>query len=668
MGLRKLFITTMLILLAGVGVGVAQDSLTPPTVPAPATQGVSPAPDLPSPGAGEALTRQDLDAWLDGMVPYALRTGDLAGAVIVVVKDGQVLTSRGYGYADVEDRTPVDPASTLFRPGSVSKLFTWTAVMQLVEQGKIDLDADVNQYLDFEIPAKHGRPVTMRQIMTHTAGFEEQGKGLIFFDAEDIQPLGPFLASNIPDRIFEPGTTPAYSNYATALAGYIVQRLSGEPFDDYVDRHIFTPLGMENSTMRQPLPERLQGQMATGYRLGSGEGQEFEIVGPAPAGSLSSTGNDMANFMIAHLQNGEFNGNRILQAETARMMHDTPLTLMPPLNRMQLGFYESDINGRDVISHGGDTMFFHSELHLFLDENVGFFLSVNSTGRDGAAGTIRTILFEEFADRYFPGPEITTSVDQETAVEHARMLAGNWQPSRRFASSFMAIGGLLSQVTIAPDGEGGLVIPFLQGEDGQPRQWVEVEPFVWKDRNSHEVLAAKVVDGKVVRVAVGSWAPFTVFDRVPASVSASWLLPALYFALAVLALTVLLWPIRALVRRYYRAPLGLTGRVLLAHRLSRLFALLILAVFLGWIWAISAMSSDLTLFSSAMDPWLWLLQIAGLIAFVGGTGVMAWNVWVAFHAKRRWTARLWSICLLIAALVLLWIALQFNLLAFSVQF
>src|SRR5215472_2006149 len=119
-----------------------------------------------------AITAEDLNAWLDGYLPYALATGDIAGTVVVVVKDGQIVTERGYGFSDVEKRKPVDPKLTLFRPGSVSKLFTWTAVMQMVEQGKIDLDADVNTYLDFKIPPRSGNPVTVRDLLTHRPGFE----------------------------------------------------------------------------------------------------------------------------------------------------------------------------------------------------------------------------------------------------------------------------------------------------------------------------------------------------------------------------------------------------------------------------------------------------------------------------------------------------------------
>src|SRR5499427_47365 len=274
---------------------------------APENAAVTPAPVA----AAVPLTAEDANAWLDGYMPYALKTGDIAGAVVAVVKDGQILTARGFGYADVATRKPVDPKLTLFRPGSVSKLFTWTAVMQLVEQGKIDLDADVNQYLDFTIPAREGKPVTMRELMQHTAGFEEQAKGVI---TENPKAPGfeTLLKAWVPVRVFAPGTTPAYSNYGASLAGYIVQRVSGEPFDSYIEKHVFEPLEMKYSTFRQPLPPELAPLMSNGYRLASGEPGAFEIVGPAPAGSLSSPGEEMGHFMVAHLQNGEYHGKRIL--------------------------------------------------------------------------------------------------------------------------------------------------------------------------------------------------------------------------------------------------------------------------------------------------------------------------------------------------------------------
>src|SRR5688572_4084836 len=195
---------------------VPQNPLDPAAPPAAEATAQVPTPAAPQ------LAHEDLEAWLDGFLPYALARGNVAGGIVVVVKDGQVLLQKGFGYANVEKKLPVDPDQTLFRPGSVSKLFTWTAVMQQVERGKLDLDGDVNQYLDFKIPpGPDGEPITMRDLMTHTPGFEEAIKELISEDESRLVPLGDTLKLWVPERIFKAGTTPAYSNYATALAGYI---------------------------------------------------------------------------------------------------------------------------------------------------------------------------------------------------------------------------------------------------------------------------------------------------------------------------------------------------------------------------------------------------------------------------------------------------------------
>ncbi|HEX6405874.1 MAG TPA: serine hydrolase domain-containing protein, partial [Gemmatimonadales bacterium] len=253
--------------------------------PAPSIERAGPE----GPPAGVAqLTRSDVQAWLDGFLPYALQRGDVPGAVVTVVKDGEVLFKKGYGYADLKRKKPVDPDLTLFRPGSVSKLFTWTAVMQLVEQGKLDLEGDIKQYLDIPVPDAYGKPVTLHQLMTHTSGFEELVRGLMTSDPARLMPIETYLRETQPSRIFPPGEVPSYCNYCVTLEGYVIQRVSGEKFDDYLDKHIFQPLGMNNSTFRQPLPEQFKEQMASGYTVASGPPQYFELVGPAPAGSIAT--------------------------------------------------------------------------------------------------------------------------------------------------------------------------------------------------------------------------------------------------------------------------------------------------------------------------------------------------------------------------------------------
>lgn len=637
-----------------------QSPIGPPTL---APLDPSDATVTPGTPTTPTLERADLEAWLDGMMPFALARGDIPGAIVVVVKDGQVLLQKGYGFADVAARQPVSPDATLFRPGSVSKLFTWTAVMQLVEEGRIDLDRDVNAYLDFRIPPYNGKPVTMRQIMTHTAGFEESARYTIVGSADQMLPLGELMKRTIPERIFAPGTTPAYSNYATALAGYIIERVSGLSFDEYIERRIFQPLGMARSTFRQPLPPRLAPLMSKGYTSGSDEAQPFEFVGPAPAGSLSSTGADMARFMIAHLADGR----GLMRPETARTMHNTTLTVLPPLNRMALGFYEQNVNGRRVIAHAGDTQQFHSNLTLFPGENVGEYMSVNSAGRQAAAGPLRSALFQQFADRYFPAPRQQGRVDAATARRHAEMMAGNYVLSRGFQTNFLAILGLIQQPTLGVTPDGRLLASAVTGLDQQPRNWIEIAPFVWRDADSGDRLAAQVVDGRVVRWSVEPFSPFMVFDRVPWYRNAAWLRPAFYAAIAIMLVTALAWPTRAVARRF-AAPAPFEGRRMRLYRALYILAWAAVLVLAGWITFIMIAFSDFTLLEGGLDAFLWLLQILSAVVFVGLAVFAAWNAWLGWTEKRSRWSRLWSTLLLMASLVLLWVALAFHLIGFGTNY
>lgn len=613
------------------------------------------------------LTREDLNEWLDGFMGYALPDGDVAGAVVVIVKDGQILTQRGFGVADVASAKPVDPEQTLFRPGSVSKLVTWTAVMQQVEQGRIDLDGDVNQYLDFTIPAYNGKPVTMRNLMTHTAGFEEQLKQLIVHDADDAPPFDVLLKRWVPQRIFAPGTTPAYSNYATSLAGYIVQRVSGEPFTDYVQKHIFGPLEMRDSTFVQPLPARLQKRMSTGYEKASGDPVDYEFAGPVPAGSMASTATDMARFMMAHLNDGELDGRRILETATAQRMHSEGNTVIPGLDRMLLGFFETGINGRRVIGHLGDTKAFHSSLHLFLDDDVGLFVSLNSSGKEGAANRIRIALFEQFADRYFPGrsARLKLGVPEDLAQQHAAMMVGNWIGSRRASSNFANLTQLLGQLTLGVTSDGSLDVPTGVMLTGRPAKWVEVAPFEWHDRNSHMKLAAVVEDGEIKRFSMSFLSAFTVFERPVWYKNSALIMPLLYAALAVLLLTGLLWPVRALVRRGVHGNLPLEGQDRLAYRGSRIAAILILLILLGWVLVFTKIMDTLGV---GLDGLILTIQALTAIVLVFQIVVFAWYAWRMWRGPHGWRAKVWSLTLCLAGLMVLWVAVAFHLLGFGTNF
>ncbi len=663
----------LLVCIAKAGAAAAAPAAVPAIKPAPPTPS-SPAAAAPAVSAGSiapgaaALTRADLESWLDGFMPYALETGDVGGAVVSVVRNGEVVLAKGYGYSDVAKRTPVDPQTTLFRPGSTSKLFTWTAVMQLVQQGKLNLDHDVNEYLGFKLPAREDGPITLRNILTHTAGFEEQIKELIVSDPKLLMPLETYAAERTPTRIYKAGSTPAYSNYATALAGYIVARVSGQSFDDYIDEHIFKPLGMTHSSFRQPLPAALASSMSSGYAVASQPAKPYEIVVPAPAGSLASSGADMARFMIAHLEGGSYAGGQILNPDTATMMHETPTDMIPPLNRMMLGFYEQNYNGHRVISHGGDTEFFHSYLHLFLDDHVGLFISMNSAGREGAAHLIREGLFEQFARRYFPAPRDERSVDAATAKAHAAAMAGYYDDSRRADRSFMSLLNLIGPVHVVPDAEGHLTVSMFKGLNGAVTKYREVAPWVWVDPDSGWRLAARTEGNRVTRFSVDQVSPFMVFEPSPFSKSATWLQPAVMGALGACTLTALLWPVAAITRRRLRVGTGLAEVDERARVRSRWAAVALTVVSFAWVGIILGGLSNLDFLSRGLDKWLYLLFAISLVVYVGGAIVLLRSAQVTWTARRTWMARLWSAVLALSGLVLLWVAYAYHLMSFSTHY
>jgi CubicO group peptidase (beta-lactamase class C family) len=641
--MRLIAATTALLLATFAGTAVAADSA---------------APDL---------TSADVSAWLDGLVPYAMNTGDIAGGVIVVVKDGQVLAQKGYGYADVAAKKPVDPERTMFRAGSVAKLVVHTAVMQLVEQGKLDLDADIQQYLDFPVPDAdaHGKPVTLHNLMTHTGGFEELVRGLMASDPKVFMPLETYVKATKPTRIFPPGEVPSYCNYCVALEGYIVQRVSGENFDDYLDKHIFAPLGMISSTFRQPLPSQFAEQISTGYRTASQPPEYFELVGPAPAGSLSTTGTDMARFMIAQMQAYSGTQTPLLEPETAQRMQTTMFRPVPPSLGMSIGFFERDRNGHRVREHGGDTQFFHSKLAMFMDDNVGIFLSFNSTGKEGAVGPLREAIFAQFADRYFPAPLAELPPAKHAEVS-ARVVTGRYAASRRAETTFFKLFSLLGQASIAPDEKGVLTVPGLTELNGKPKEWHEVEPWVWRESHGPEQVAAKV-EGVVKMLSADEVGGILVLLPVPWQQSGAWILPVVGIATAILALTVLAWPIAAWRRRKRGTALALSPRELHIYRVARVVALIDVVFLIGWMGIVSAGNADLAAYDGHLDVWFYVLHVLGFVGAVGAL-VAIWNGWLAIAGKRGWRATTWSVGLAVSCVAVSWFGFAFNLIRVTLRY
>jgi CubicO group peptidase (beta-lactamase class C family) len=522
------------------------------------------------------------EAYLDGVMAAQFRDYQLVGMTFALVRSGELVLSKGYGVASLESGDPVDPAMTLFRPGSVSKLFTWTAVMQLVEQGRLDLNAPIREYVDqFEIPDAFGVPLTLTHVMTHAPGFEDGAAGFLFADeVEDLVPLAESLAAHVPNQIWEPGTFSAYNNWSTALAGLIVANVSGMSFEDYVAEHIFAPLGMRQSTFEEPLPKSLAPYMAQGYTSEHGgiEPMGFEFIKNfGPAGALSAAAEDMARFIVAHVTDGGSGAARILAPETVAQMHSRLFAHDERVTGMAHGFYEIVRNGVRFIGHGGDTIAFHSELVIHPQTDFGLFVSFNTP--EGAQA--RTAVVDAVLDYFYPGDGGAGPAwpDQPLAgsAERIAKIAGAYRLNRRSFTKLEGVVGLAGDLNVAPGPEGEIVVP---GE-GLGGRFIEVAPYQFRLQGRQETLVFQTdADGTVQRALVGSL-PIMVADRL-----SFWETAANHQLVIVLALISALFLLINAVRS--RGRVALSGLV----RLGRISQVVAAVCLFGFLIGLSVVFAD----------------------------------------------------------------------------
>ena len=651
-----------LMLAAGAPVAAAAPAAkSPALITVPAASG--------NPGSqAHVLSQADLAVFFDGMIPYAIQRANIAGATVAVVAGGKLLFAGGYGYSNVKTRTTVVVDQTLFRPGSISKLFIWTAVMQLVQAGKVNLDRDINSYLDFRIPPKFGRPITMRDLMTHTPGFEDTISQMMPNSAQQLMPLREYLVKHMPQRIFAPGKITAYSNYGATLAGYIVQRISGEPFDEYVEQHIFQPLGMDHSTFEQPPPPALNAKVSQGYDTESAEKPEgFEYIQVSPAGALSTTALDMARFMIAQLGDGSDGGAPILDAQTLALMHSPQSRMAPGMNGFDLGFYQENRNGLTIIGHGGDTRWFHSDLHLLLNKDVGIFMSFNSAGTHGAAESVRVAIFRAFLKRYFP-----YTAPEQPAVAHpsrdAARVAGWYTSSRRIVSALSILSALTeTPVTARPDG--GIEVGMLTHLSEAPIVWREVGPLTYREVGGQSLLKFVTDRAGHVRYWISDdFPPVCVFQRVHGLKQLSDLKVMLAAFCGVLLLTLAIWLGGWIARRHFGTTLVLPLKQQRLRVASRIGVIVQLAVVGSWIGVI-------VLLPDLLHDNEWALNGAMLAAYVVSVfGIVGALAMVAEAALRIWQGpggglvRCGEALLGLCGLYGLWLILAFGLANFSLRY
>ncbi|PTL82085.1 serine hydrolase [Vitiosangium sp. GDMCC 1.1324] len=474
---------------------------------------------LAAPARAEVPPRDDTASWesrVDSLVTRQLTAYRIPGATVAVVRDGRVVLARGYGDADAEHHTPVEAARTLFRVASIGKLFVWTAVMQLAEQGRLDLDADINTYLgDVRIPATYPQPITLAHLMAHTGGFEAHER--LWAEGTPPDSLATYLKQRMPARVRPPGELSAYSDYGTSLAEHIVEQVSGQPFEQYLQANVLEPLGMKRTLFRRTVPPELATDVALGHALehGSPRAQPLEQVVVASSGSMLTTATDLTRFMLAHLQGGQDEGHRILREDTVRRMHRQHFTHDPRLSGWAHGFMEFQLNGHRLIGHTGDAYLFHSLLVLMPERRMGLFVSYNGPGEKDAAQRARMELLRALPDHDNPDPPANVLTVTKDFAGRAARFEGGYQTTWRAYGTAEASLGWRQEIHVRDGGDGTL---HIREPGNAPRRWTEVEPHLFRpaeDVSSPERVAFREdAQGHITHLFFQN-RPTEAYERVP---------------------------------------------------------------------------------------------------------------------------------------------------------
>jgi len=508
----------------------------------------------------------ELQTFLDDFFAKAMKEYHIAGAAVAVVKDGKLFFTKGYGYKDIEHAIPVDPQETMFRVGSNTKPFTWTAVMQLAEQGKVNIDADVNTYLDFRVPDTFPQPITLKHLMTHTSGFGERWLESLVANDRELIPEREWLISNMPARIFAPGEAVGYSNYNAMLAGYIVSRISGQPYSQYIQEHILDPLGMSHSTATSPAPPQLQPGLSSGYVYVDGGFQPVPNYQSQPAGFpsgvIQASVTDMARFMVAQLDYGRYSDQeipkaRILQESTARQMRDTPYPIDPRLRGMTYAFADLTDNGVWTLGHQGYFPPMGSQMLLLPDQHLGIFFAVNT--RDSGPLTIQHVGFQRaFFGHYFPPPAAGHTAPPADFAGRADRYVGSYRKTGYPPSTPDKVGDLFGAYTytVSAPGDGTLNVSL----EGFQLRFVEVEPLYFRQIDGSSSLVFFKNDRGRITGFYTDFAPQYSAKRPPWYELRSFNLPLLIASVLLFISVLIAAPTQALISRRRGADLRSASR------------------------------------------------------------------------------------------------------------
>jgi CubicO group peptidase (beta-lactamase class C family) len=606
--------------------------------------------------AGQALANPAaVNSFFDTFFAQEMARWHVPGAALVLVKDGKVIFSKGYGYANLGKQTPVIPGETVFRVGSVSKVFTATAAMQLIEGGKLDLHANVNQYLtNFKVKDPFPRPVTLAELLTHSAGLDASVIGIAARRPSQVVPLGTFLARKMPPVMMSPGKVYSYSSFGFALEGYLVQKISGEPFDTYIDKHILQPLDMRKSGFH--LTQGQAAHLATGYEYHRGRynPQPIDYFNIAPAVGLYSTATDMAHFLIAQMEDGEYGGTRILSAESVREMHRRQFTEDPRLAGRTFGFYERFVNGHRAIGHGGNIRGFASLLMLVPKEHVGFFLAFNRDESRFEDDLIRSLF-----DRFYPANSTDAQLKLlRLSTADLKRFTGSYRSNPYSRRTFEKLITLYWQFRVTANSDGSLEFQYPHNFKPSER-WTPLAPnyFLCSGGQGHAVFDLDR-GGSVTHLFTDR----DSYEKVPWYGTAAVQVALVKALMLILLSGFVWWPLCALVRRWRKGPSVQRGALRWARPCAAVLGALnvffivemlhLLARIDGWDFVYGV--------PPAIKALLWIPIVTTLLA----AAVVCFAVWA--WKKRSWSVwgRLHYSVVTATALAFIWFFVYWNLLGF----
>ncbi|WP_075936184.1 serine hydrolase [Halosegnis longus] len=432
----------------------------------------------------------ELETRVDELVAASLEEYDVPGATVAVVSGRGAPLTKGYGRANRERDTPVD-STTTFRVGSVSKPVVATALMNRVERGELDPTTPVSVYLDAPIRGHPGKPPTLEQLITHRGGFESTNRGLWIPESAPLKSLAAYLREEPHHQVREPGTVGSYSNFGYALAGQLLAATSDKAFAGAIADELLQPAGMTRSSFRQPLPDAIAEAHATSYgSSGSYAQASFPRVGLRPAGSLSTTAEDMARFLQLHLRDGILDGEQVLEPGTVAAMHEQWATHDERLDGMAFGFIEDEHGDTRTLWHNGATLSFYSELVIVPEHDFGVFVAFNTDSARNAA----TDIIDGLLDWALPEQTESTRTPDGTPTR-AEELTGTYRSLQQSHTWHDALTSTLNaptvEIHVADDGA------LVTDAGGTTSRWIEIAPLVFERTDGSRRLAFGERDGDI---------------------------------------------------------------------------------------------------------------------------------------------------------------------------